>query len=175
MQLSEEMPALVRRAEEFLREAREFYVAHLPPWLAGEATDLLRGEALSASRLQEAAATLAAAAAGILTETLLVGIYLIFLLLEAGRVPRRIRSGFSNRQADEILTVLRNINTAMAAYLRVKIRANLVLAVPVTVVLWAFGVRFALMWGVLTFLLNFIPYLGSVFACSGPILRHSCK
>ena len=32
------------------------------------------------------------------------------------------------------------------------------------------GVQSALMWGVLTFLLNFIPYLGSVIACSAPIL-----
>jgi AI-2 transport protein TqsA len=68
------------------------------------------------------------------------------------------------------LAVVRNINDAMAGYLRVKVKASLVLAIPATVVLWAFGVEFALMWGVLTFLLNFIPYLGSLIACGAPIL-----
>jgi AI-2 transport protein TqsA len=66
--------------------------------------------------------------------------------------------------------VVRNINDAMAGYLRVKVKASLVLAAPATVVLWAFGVKFALMWGVLTFLLNFIPYLGSILACGAPLL-----
>jgi predicted PurR-regulated permease PerM len=36
-------------------------------------------------------------------------------------------------------------------------------------VLAAFGVEFAVMWGVLIFLLNFIPYLGSLVAVSLPI------
>jgi AI-2 transport protein TqsA len=99
----------------------------------------------------------------------LVGIYLIFLLMEAGRVPRRIQSAFDGTRPERILHVLANINVAMAGYLRVKVKVNLALALPVTIVLWAFGVEFALMWGLLTFFLNFIPYLGSVIACSCPI------
>jgi AI-2 transport protein TqsA len=120
--------------------------------------------------LKQAVTALAAAAADALTEAVLVGIYLVFLLVEAGRVPQRIQSAFSDERPDQILAVVGNINDAMASYLRVKIKASLVLAIPATLVLWAFDIRFALMWGILTFLLNFIPYLGSIIACGAPLI-----
>ena len=39
----------------------------------------------------------------------------------------------------------------MIGYLHAKVKASLWLAVSVTLLWWAFGVKFALMWGVLTF------------------------
>jgi AI-2 transport protein TqsA len=169
-QLNEEMPRFIKRAETILREAESYVTAHLPPWLAVEAGEVVQGQSQLADRLKELAGSLAGAAADIFTEAVLVGIYLIFLLVEAGRVPQRIQSAFTGEQPDQILTVVRNINEAMAGYLHVKVKASLLLAIPAVVLLWAFGIKFALMWGVLTFLLNFIPYLGSIIACSGPIL-----
>jgi AI-2 transport protein TqsA len=168
--LSDEMPQMIDRAQEIAHDVERYYVAHLPPWLAPEVADLGRGEKLSVVRFQQVAATLAGAAADALSEAVLVGIYLIFLLLEAGRMPTRIQAAFRGERSDRILAVVAAINQAMVGYLRVKVKASLVLAIPVTIVLWVFGVKSALMWGVLTFLLNFIPYLGSVAACSGPIL-----
>jgi AI-2 transport protein TqsA len=44
------------------------------------------------------------------------------------------------------------------------------LAVPAMLVLWSFDVRHVVLWGTLTFLANFIPYLGSLIACGLPIL-----
>src|SRR5262249_58528285 len=86
------------------------------------------------------------------------------------RFPARIQSGFATERAEQILSVVRNINAAIASYVKVKVQASLVLAVPALVILWLFGVKFALLWAVLTFLLNFVPYLGSVISCSLPIL-----
>ncbi len=168
--LSEEIPQMLARAQQIIHDVESYAVAHLPPWLSREATNVSRGEAESVGRLQQIATALAAAAAETVSEAALVGIYLIFLLLEAGQVPRRIQAAYSGGRPDQILAVVTKINDAMASYLRVKVKASLVLAVPVTGVLWAFGVKSALMWGVLTFLLNFIPYLGSVIACAAPIL-----
>jgi AI-2 transport protein TqsA len=164
------MPRLIERAQAIIHDAQSYSIEHLPPWLAREAADVARGQTQSVNHLKEVAAKLAGAAADTFTEAVLVGIYLVFLLVEAGRVPRRIQSAFRVDQSDQVLAVVENINEAMAGYLRVKVKASLVLAIPVTVVLWAFGVKFALMWGMLTFLLNFIPYLGSIIACAGPIL-----
>src|SRR5262249_44028005 len=94
----------------------------------------------------------------------------LFLLLEAGRFPHRVRGAFPTDRADQIMVVAGSINAAIAGYFKVKVKASLALAVPVTVVLWLFGVKFALFWGVLTFFFNFIPYLGSVVSCSLPSL-----
>src|SRR5262249_47864777 len=105
-----------------------------------------------------------------LAEAVLVGIYLVFLLVEAGRLPRRLQAAYRGKQLEQILAVVENVNDAIARYLRAKVLSSVVLALPATVVLWIFGVKFALMWGVLTFLFNFIPYLGSVITCSGPVV-----
>src|SRR4029077_19889556 len=94
----------------------------------------------------------------------------LFLLLEVSRFPQRVRKSFVNNQAGQIMAIVGNINNAIAEYLRVKVKASLFLAVPVILILWIFGVKFAVLWGVLTFLCNFIPYLGSIIAASLPIL-----
>ena len=44
------------------------------------------------------------------------------------------------------------------------------LAVPVFVLLLVFDVRLVMLWAVLTFFCNFIPYLGSVIAYSLPTM-----
>ena len=54
--------------------------------------------------------------------------------------------------------------------MRVKVQASLFLAVPITVGLWAFGVKFPVLWGLLNFFANFIPYLGSIVGFSVPVL-----
>ena len=110
----------------------------------------------------------AGSAADVVAQSLIVGIYLLFVLLGAAHLPARIQSGFEPARAEQLLTVLARINVAIASYLRAKVLASLVLAVPATLILWAFDVRSALFWGVLTFLLNYIPYLGSAIAWTGP-------
>ncbi|CAN5239055.1 AI-2E family transporter [soil metagenome] len=168
--LSAEMPHLTERAQAIFRSVEKFTVDRLPPWLSSEAKDSADGQSVAINHLKQIATSMAGAAADTLADAVLVGIYLIFFLMEAGRVPRRIQSAFTGTRPDRILHVLGNINVAMAGYLRVKVKVNLALALPVTIVLWSFGVEFALMWGLLTFFLNFIPYLGSVIACSCPIV-----
>jgi AI-2 transport protein TqsA len=167
--LGAEMPHLTHRAQAIFESVEKYTIDRLPAWLSTEAKDTADGQSIAIDRLKQVASSMAGAAADTLADAVLVGIYLIFFLMEAGRVPRRIQSAFDGTRPDRILHVLANINVAMAGYLRVKVKVNLALAVPVTIVLWAFGVEFALMWGLLTFFLNFIPYLGSVIACSCPI------
>jgi AI-2 transport protein TqsA len=48
--------------------------------------------------------------------------------------------------------------------------SSLVTALPVVAILWAFGVSFPGMWGVLAFVANFIPYVGSLIALVLPVL-----
>src|SRR5262249_28103936 len=52
---------------------------------------------------------------------------------------------------------------------KMKVKVNIALAVPVMLVLWVCGVKFVILWGALTFLANFVPYLGSLVACWLPI------
>ena len=69
-----------------------------------------------------------------------------------------------------MLAIIGSINRAMDSYLRAKVLSSLVTALPVVVILWAFGVSFPGMWGVLAFVGNFIPYVGSLVALVLPVL-----
>lgn len=169
-ELNEDMPRLVKRGESIANQVGGYIFAHLPTPLANQAEELMSGPSQLLSWFKQFVSSLAGSAAGLFSEVILVGIYLIFLLMEAGRYDRRVQRAYPGEQSDHILTVISSINAAMVDYLRAKVKASLCLAVPVTLLLWAFGVKFAPMWGVLTFFFSFIPYLGTILGCSGPIL-----
>ena len=91
-------------------------------------------------------------------------------MLEAHRFPERVRTGFTQERADHVLAIIGSINRAMASYLRAKVLSSLAMALPVVAILWSFGVSFPGTWGVLAFIGNFIPYVGSVIALAFPVL-----
>lgn len=107
-----------------------------------------------------------------LPEVFAAGLYLLFLLAESARFPERVRHAYAGDpdRARQILQVFNEISTAVSNYLKAKVVSSLLLAVPVGIVLFAFGVPFAMLWAVLTFLCNFIPYLGTVISYSLPVL-----
>jgi AI-2 transport protein TqsA len=168
--LRAELPHLIDRAWGIVEGVRGWGRRHLPAWVFQLAAHTGRTEADTTARLQAVASTLVNAAAGFLAEALVVGFYLIFLLMEVRHFPRRVQAGFAPKQADRLLAIGGSISRAMTSYLRAKALASLATALPVVVILWAFGVPFPGMWGVLVFIGNFIPYVGSLVAFALPIL-----
>lgn len=165
--LSDELPRLQTRAVEMAHEI-EAEVAAQAPWLADGPADRKKAEARLAAQAAALAQPVLGAAADAILEACVIGLYLLFLLMEASRLPERVRHAYPPDRAEEILQVAGEVNAAVISYLRAKVKSSLVLAVPVGLVLWALGVRFALLWAVLTFLCNFIPYIGSVVAYTLP-------
>ncbi len=80
-----------------------------------------------------------------------------------------MRGAYDTVRADQILDVFGQINSAIISYLKAKVLASLGLAFFAGIILTACGVRFALLWAVLTFLCNFIPYAGTIVAYCVPI------
>jgi AI-2 transport protein TqsA len=169
LELSHNVPRLHDRTKEIFRDITDFTREHIPA-LDSVVVGTASAEEQASTRLREALEGLANVTAGVLVEAIQVVFYLALILVEANRLPKRVRAVFPDDQALQLLSMIGAINTAMASYLKVKIRANLVLAIPVMLVLALFGVKFVLLWGVLTFFANFVPYLGSVVACALPIL-----
>jgi AI-2 transport protein TqsA len=166
--LADDLPQYTERVKAVAGHVRAMIQQY--PWLAELTGDPAGAADVGGAKLRDWATSLAGTAADVLAEGLVVGVYLLFLILEAANFPQRIRSGFDAARSERILEIIARINVAVASYLRVKVLASLILAAPATIVLWAFGVKAALLWGVLTFLLNFIPYLGSAVACTLPTL-----
>jgi AI-2 transport protein TqsA len=168
--LKEELPRLIERADGLIDRLRTWGHSHLPAWAFEAGPDTAGAEAETSARLKALVSRLVNIGAGFVGEALVVVFYLVFLLLEVRRFPARIQSGFLPEKADRVLAVVGSINHAMTSYLGAKILSSLVTALPVVVILWAFGVSFPGMWGVLTFIGNFIPYVGSLIALVLPVL-----
>jgi predicted PurR-regulated permease PerM len=107
---------------------------------------------------------------GFLSQILIVFVYLIFLLSERISLGRRVEVGFTHHRAEEIMAVAAKINSSIEQYIAVKTWMSVLAGILTTLVLLICGVDYAILWGILAFLLNYIPYLGSVVATVLPVL-----
>ena len=107
---------------------------------------------------------------GFLGNLLLVLLYMVYLLFERESFFKRVRNSFEKEKAQRIALVVKQINKQIANYLEVKTLLSFLTATIVTVVLWFFDIDFAIFWGILTFLFNFIPAIGSVIATLPPVV-----
>ena len=102
--------------------------------------------------------------------TVLVLIFLVFLLLSEGQLARKVAYAFPRPRANRISGAIEDITAQIGRYLRIKLLMSLVTGVLVWLVLLLIGVDFPVTWGVLAFFLNFIPSVGSIAASIPPIL-----
>jgi AI-2 transport protein TqsA len=128
------------------------------------------GDSLTSELAQRILRGAASAFVSVFLETIVVAFYMIFLLQSASRLPDRIRTSFSKQRADDILQITRSINRAISEYLVVKVKASLLVAIPVGLACWAFGITGAVTWGVVTFFGNFLPYIGALVAITPPLV-----
>jgi AI-2 transport protein TqsA len=91
----------------------------------------------------------------------------VFGLLQAGRTRAKLE-GMVGRES-RVPGALEQFAGHLFEYLKVKSLMSLGTGVGVTVVLLALGVEYAGLWGLLAFLLNFVPNVGSVLAAIPPI------
>ncbi len=167
--MSDELPRLTIRAHDVAKGSKDWSNLHLPAWMNHAADDFFRAEAKGVQMAQNLGSSVLQYAANILIETAVVSLYVIFLMLEAGRMRRRVRNGFDADKSRHILDTVRTINDGIANYLKAKVRTSLILAVPVTVILVVFGVKFAPIFGLVTFLANFVPYVGTLVGLGAPL------
>ncbi|MCS6977751.1 MAG: AI-2E family transporter [Gemmatales bacterium] len=107
---------------------------------------------------------------GIVPYLVLVAIYLVFLLWEVAGANERINRAFGAERANTVREVLGNASDLIERYISVKTLVSLLIGALTTIALFLFGVDYPILWGILTFLLNFIPYLGSFVAVVLPTL-----
>ena len=75
-----------------------------------------------------------------------------------------------NQREKVVEKAFKDITEQVQRYISTKFLISLLTGIIVGVTLWIFGIEFLIVWAVLTFLLNFIPNLGSVIAVILPTL-----
>jgi predicted PurR-regulated permease PerM len=96
-----------------------------------------------------------------LKSAFLVVIFLVFLLLEASLIKEKLNPAFGTR-ADRINRIGQDLMSQTSRYLMAKFLISLVTGIIIAIGLRLVGLEFAIMWGILQFILNFIPVLGSI-------------
>jgi predicted PurR-regulated permease PerM len=104
-----------------------------------------------------------------LGNVLWVLLFMAFILAERDAFVKRLVNQIGKDKAAPILKSIEQINQSVQQYLGLKTLISFLTGVLITIVLALAGVDFALLWGVLTFILNFIPNIGSIVATLPPI------
>lgn len=100
----------------------------------------------------------------------LVFIFLIFILAGRGKTELKIIKSFSRERSLQIINVIHKIDSQIQRYLAIKTAVSFITGVFATIVLLFFGVDFAIVFGFFTFILNYIPNIGSIIATALPVI-----
>ena len=98
----------------------------------------------------------------IMSNAFLIFFIVLFLMLE--RASIRLKAEVIARNYKNNLSVVSSIIESIRSYLGLKTLISLATGVFVWLWLWVFGIEYAILWGMIAFLLNYIPNIGSIIA-----------
>ncbi|MDO6428239.1 AI-2E family transporter [Thalassotalea sp. 1_MG-2023] len=156
-QLSEEMPTYREQLNEQLVWVVE-YIAQFNVILSKE----LVMEHVDPSAAMGLAADMLSGLGNVMANLFLIIITVVFMLFEAPSMPHKLHVALDDPQMR--LKQIGKFLTSVNDYLAIKTLVSLATGVCVSLMLWAFGLDFPVLWGVLAFLLNYIPNIGSIIA-----------
>jgi predicted PurR-regulated permease PerM len=104
----------------------------------------------------------ASALGQLFTSGFIILFYVIFMLVEGNSFQNKVKSAFSsNAYAYDYAS---RVMSSLQYYLVIKTRINLITGAVITASLWLVGLDFALLWGFVAFMLNYVPNFGSIIA-----------
>ena len=106
--------------------------------------------------------------ASLLSNAFMISLIVVFMLLEGVWLPTKFRVAFG--EYSDTVQQLSRAATQVQRYLAVKTIISLATGVLIAIWTAIVGLDFALVWGLLAFLLNFIPTIGSLIAAVPAVL-----
>jgi len=106
--------------------------------------------------------------ASTLSNAFMILLTMAFILLEASTVPVKMRVAFG--EGRDLTSNLSGVTHQVQRYLAMKTVISLVTGVCVTIWTAVLGLDFVFVWGLIAFLLNYIPSIGSIVAAIPAVL-----
>ncbi len=146
-------------------------VSSFTSWLAAhdidtESLDIL--QVVQPGRLMNLLGGVLKNLAAVLSNLFLIILTMIFILLEAASFPTKMRLAVGNRRFD--MDNLGQIVTQVQHYLGIKTATSLVTGLLIGFWTAVIGLEFAVVWGLIAFLLNYVPSIGSIVAAIPAVL-----
>ncbi len=119
-------------------------------------------DVLHPERLLELSMNFLGGLVGAVSNMALVLLTMMFVLLEITTFPKKMRAVLEDPK--DGIDHWRSMLVEIQRYLAIKTIVSIVTGASATLLLWALGVDFPLLWGLVAFLLNYIPTVGSIVA-----------
>ena len=159
------------RALPTYREGLELRFTAFRVWIEGfgiAVPEELLASAISPGSVMQLAAGVLSSFGSMVTDSFVITLIVVFMLFEASTFPVKLRAIFP--KADASLSKLGTIAENVNRYLVIKTLMSLFTGIAAGVWLAILGVDFAVLWGLLAFLLNYVPNIGSIIAALPPAL-----
>ena len=140
-------------------------------WLEGMGVDLslnVLAEYVDPGAAMGLASNVLTGLGGVFANAFLILLTVVFILLEVSSFPGKLRAAMGDPKL--AFPQFTKFTDSVKGYLAIKTVVSLVLGVLVTLWVWIMGVDYPLLWGLLAFLLNFIPNIGSIIAAVPAVL-----
>jgi predicted PurR-regulated permease PerM len=113
-------------------------------------------------------ATILSALQDVLTNTFLILFTMVFILLEASSMGTKVQAALGKSASSYARP--RQFLNSLGRYMGIKTVVSLITGVSASLLTWWVGVDFPLLWGMIAFLFNYVPVIGSIIAAVPPIL-----
>lgn len=163
VQLQDNLPGYQPRIEAIQQLIRD-KLSDLPI----ESSRLFSGEVLRPSSIVGYALRLIRNLTQTAGTLILLVLLMAFMMLEAVRYPEKLRSALSS--SPQALERFAHFGENIRSYVSLNAMFGLIVAVINTILLLALGVDYAILWGVMSFLLSFVPNIGFAIALTPPAL-----
>lgn len=105
---------------------------------------------------------------GLLTNTFMILVTVVFLLLELSGLPNKLRMALGADHPS--VPALTQFSLSLNRYLALKSWISMVTGLLAFLICWILKIDYSLLWGLLAFLLNYVPNIGSILAAIPPVL-----
>jgi len=107
--------------------------------------------------------------AGVLGNAVLIMFTTMFILFDALDFPRKVQSA-KGKDSEKILKQITLFVKSTNEYMAIKASVSFATGILIWIGLSLVGLDFALLWGVIAFVLNFVPNIGSILAAVPAVL-----
>ena len=122
------------------------------------------------SGVQDAVSGLLASVGSLFIMGFTVLFFLLFIIFEASLLPGRIERAYPGGASERVHMIRDQIEASVNTYVVVKTGVGFGTGVCAGIVMLFFGIDLWFTWALLTFLLNYVPYIGSLLATIPPLI-----
>ena len=106
----------------------------------------------------------------VLTNSFLIILAVTFILVEATGLAKKISSLNTDQESASETSFSQVFVDKLRNYMGIKTIISMVTGLIIGIAMWLIGVDYPVLWGVLAFMLNFVPSIGSIIAAVPAIL-----